>query len=65
MDTQMFITSVVVQLLPQQLVISHLMPMLLCVIMCHFTAIAMLLKCLFNITPIGIQTVFKSRMMFK
>lgn len=56
----MLITSVVVQLLPQQLEISRLMPMLLRVIMCHFIAIAMPLKCLFNVTPIGIQTVFKS-----
>lgn len=54
----MFITSVVVQLLPQQLDISHLTPMLLHVIMCHSTATAMSLKCLSNVTPIGIEIVF-------
>lgn len=57
MYTQMFITSVVVQLLPQQLEISHLM--LLHVIMCHSTATAMPLKCPSNVTPIGREMVFR------
>lgn len=58
MYTNMFITSVVVQLLPQQLEISHLTPMLLHVIMCHSTATAMSLKYISNVTPIGIVIVF-------
>lgn len=58
MDTQMLITLVVVQLLPQQLEISHSMPMLLRVILCHSTATAMSLKCLSNVTPINIEVIF-------
>lgn len=54
MHTQMFITSVVVQLLPQQLETSHLTPMLL-----HVSAMS--LKCHSNVTPIGIELVLKKK----